>query len=89
MQKKTQENPKLPCTGLAGFLDNRKTKLLNHTLQAHHDKRLAVIENEFGEVSIDDGLAERSMQTEEILIEMSNGCACCTVRGEGTAGLKN
>merc|ERR1712232_951999 len=52
-------------------------------------KRIAVIENEFGEVGIDDGLVQgRSIAEEENIVEMNNGCICCTVRGDLIAGLK-
>merc|ERR1712232_618808 len=66
-----------------------KTTLLNHILQANHGKRIAVIENEFGEVGIDDALVKGgSMAEEENIVEMNNGCICCTVRGDLIAGLK-
>ena len=62
---------------------------MNHILHANHGKRIAVIENEFGEVGIDDGLvAGGSMAEEENIIEMNNGCICCTVRGDLIVGLK-
>merc|ERR1711908_124040 len=67
---------------MGGFLGSGKTTLLNHILTASHGKKLAVIENEFGDVGIDDGLlkANTKMQAEEEIIEMMNGCICCTVR---------
>merc|ERR1712032_1563511 len=74
---------------MGGFLGSGKTTLLNHILQANHGKRIAVIENEFGEVGIDDGLVQGgSMAEEENIVEMNNGCICCTVRGDLIAGLK-
>ena len=80
---------KVPCTILTGFLGSGKTTLLNHILHANHGKRIAVIENEFGEVGIDDGLvAGGSMAEEENIIEMNNGCICCTVRGDLIVGLR-
>merc|ERR1711959_663651 len=80
---------KVPCTILTGFLGSGKTTLLNHILQANHGKRIAVIENEFGEVGIDDALVKGgSMAEEENIVEMNNGCICCTVRGDLIAGLK-
>merc|ERR1719476_1305020 len=83
------DNKKVPCTILTGFLGSGKTTLLNHILQANHGKRIAVIENEFGEVGIDDGLVQgRSIAEEENIVEMNNGCICCTVRGDLIAGLK-
>merc|ERR1719223_2075107 len=83
------ENDKIPCSVLTGFLGSGKTTLLNHILKANHGKRIAVIGNEFGEVGIDDALVQGgSMADEENIVEMNNGCICCTVRGDLIAGLK-
>eukprot|EP00930_Biecheleria_cincta_P047928 TRINITY_DN33326_c0_g1_i1.p1 TRINITY_DN33326_c0_g1~~TRINITY_DN33326_c0_g1_i1.p1 ORF type:complete len:470 (+),score=120.84 TRINITY_DN33326_c0_g1_i1:57-1466(+) len=80
---------KTPCSVLTGFLGSGKTTLLNHILKANHGKRIAVIENEFGEVGIDDDLVKGGqMAEEENIVEMNNGCICCTVRGDLIAGLK-
>merc|ERR1719401_884793 len=80
---------KVPVSVLTGFLGSGKTTLLNHILEANHGKRIAVIENEFGEVGIDDKLVKGgSMAEEENIVEMNNGCICCTVRGDLIAGLK-
>jgi len=80
---------KTPTTIITGFLGAGKTTLLNHILEANHGKRIAVIENEFGEVGIDDALlATKRSVMEENVIEMNNGCICCTVRGDLIAGLK-
>jgi G3E family GTPase len=80
---------KVPVSVLTGFLGSGKTTLLNHILEANHGKRIAVIENEFGEVGIDDSLVKAgSMAAEENIIEMNNGCICCTVRGDLISGLK-
>ena len=67
---------------LTGFLGSGKTTFLNHILTQQHGKKLAVIENEFGEVGIDDDLLKKNtrMQADEEIIEMMNGCICCTVR---------
>jgi G3E family GTPase len=70
---------KTPVTILTGFLGAGKTTLLNYILREQHGKRIAVIENEFGEVGIDHELVVRS---EEEIFEMNNGCICCTVRGD-------
>jgi len=68
------------CTILTGFLGAGKTTLLNHILRSNkHGLRIAVIENEFGEVGVDDALV---IETEEEIFEMNNGCVCCTVRGD-------
>ena len=68
-----------PVTVLTGFLGAGKTTLLNHILTANHGKRIAVIENEFGEIGIDHELV---IDAEEEIFEMNNGCICCTVRGD-------
>jgi len=84
-----KEGGKIPCTILTGFLGSGKTTLLNHILQTNHGKRIAVIENEFGEVGIDDGLVQGgSIAEAENIVEMNNGCICCTVRGDLITGLK-
>ncbi|GIL71418.1 hypothetical protein Vretimale_2715 [Volvox reticuliferus] len=70
---------KIPITVVTGFLGAGKTTLINHILSANHGKKIAVIENEFGEVGIDDALV---MESKEEIFEMNNGCVCCTVRGD-------
>ena len=70
---------KIPVTVITGYLGSGKTTLLNHILTAKHGKRVAVIENEFGEIGVDQDLV---IQTEEEIFEMNNGCICCTVRGD-------
>lgn len=67
----------IPITIITWFLGSGKTTLLNHILTWDHGLRIAVVENEFGETSIDSDIIEQS--TEE-LIEVSNGCMCCVVR---------
>jgi len=84
-----QSERRIPCTVLTGFLGSGKTTLLNRILTADHGKRIAVIENEFGEVGIDNGLLAGSvLSKKEDFIEMNNGCICCTVRGDLITGLK-
>jgi G3E family GTPase len=73
-----QENM-VPVTILTGFLGAGKTTLLNRILKEDHGRRIAVIENEFGEVGVDSEIIEKS---DEQIVEMNNGCICCTVRGD-------
>jgi G3E family GTPase len=70
---------KIPVTILTGFLGAGKTTLLNRLLTEQHGRRIAVIENEFGAVGIDHDLV---INADEEIFEMSNGCICCTVRGD-------
>ncbi|WP_371439524.1 GTP-binding protein [Polaromonas sp.] len=70
----------IPVTILTGFLGSGKTTLLNHILKADHGYRIAVIENEFGEAGIDNELLVQDAN--EQIVEMNNGCICCTVRGD-------
>ncbi len=73
------EGSRVPVTVLTGFLGSGKTTLLNRILTEHHGKRIAVIENEFGEVGVDQELV---IGADEEVFEMNNGCICCTVRGD-------
>ena len=70
---------KVPVSILTGFLGSGKTTLLNRILSEEHGKRIAVIENEYGEVGIDQALV---INADEEIFEMANGCICCTVRGD-------
>ena len=75
----TNGHQRIPVTVLTGFLGSGKTTLLNRILTEQHGKRIAVIENEFGEVGVDNELV---VNAEEEIFEMNNGCICCTVRGD-------
>jgi G3E family GTPase len=72
---------KIPVTILTGFLGAGKTTLLNRILHERHGERIAVIENEFGEIGVDNDLLLNGGGAEQI-VEMNNGCICCTVRGD-------
>jgi G3E family GTPase len=74
-----ENNERVPVTVLTGFLGAGKTTLLNRILTADHGRRVAVIVNEFGEVGIDHHLL---ISSDQEVVEMSNGCICCTVRGD-------
>ena len=71
---------KVPVTILTGFLGAGKTTLLNRILRERHGERIAVIENEFGAAGVDNDLLFDSGS--EQIVEMNNGCICCTVRGD-------
>jgi len=70
----------VPVTILTGFLGSGKTTLLNRILKEEHGHRIAVIENEFGEEGVDNDLLLQDR--DEQIVEMNNGCICCTVRGD-------
>jgi G3E family GTPase len=74
-----QEDKMVPVTILTGFLGSGKTTLLNRILKEDHGRRIAVIENELGEIGVDNDIIETG---DEQIVEMNNGCICCTVRGD-------
>ncbi|MBI3716363.1 MAG: GTP-binding protein [Betaproteobacteria bacterium] len=76
----SKPNDLIPATILTGFLGAGKTTLLNRILTERHGEKIAVIENEFGEAGIDNEILVQDKQ--EQIVEMNNGCICCTVRGD-------
>lgn len=76
----TTEQKLIPVTILTGFLGAGKTTLLNRILTEQHGEKIAVIENEFGETGVDNDILLQDR--EEQIVEMNNGCICCTVRGD-------
>ena len=80
-RKQQPKQPKLvPVTILTGFLGSGKTTLLNRILKEQHGHKIAVIENEFGEAGVDNEILIDDR--DEQIVEMNNGCICCTVRGD-------
>ncbi|CAN1234247.1 Zinc-regulated GTPase metalloprotein activator 1 [Linum perenne] len=79
---KIPQDDRIPATIITGFLGSGKTTLLNHILTGEHGKRIAVIENEYGEVDIDGSLVAAKTTGAEDIVMLNNGCLCCTVRGD-------
>ena len=77
----------IPATILTGFLGSGKTTLLKRVLSEAHGQKIAVIENEFGEENIDNDILVAD--TSEQIIQMSNGCICCTIREDLRATLQD
>eukprot|EP00927_Polykrikos_kofoidii_P011411 TRINITY_DN1483_c0_g1_i1.p1 TRINITY_DN1483_c0_g1~~TRINITY_DN1483_c0_g1_i1.p1 ORF type:complete len:515 (+),score=107.22 TRINITY_DN1483_c0_g1_i1:73-1617(+) len=86
------EADKTPVTILTGFLGAGKTTMLNYILRVQTEKKIAIIENEFGEISIDDDLLKQGGVNKKDLAEkivvMDNGCMCCTIRGDLAGALE-
>jgi G3E family GTPase len=76
----------IPATILTGFLGSGKTTLLKRVLHEAHGQKIAVIENEFGEENIDNDILVN--ETQEQIVQMSNGCICCTIREDLRAALQ-
>jgi G3E family GTPase len=76
------DSEKTPVTIITGFLGSGKTTLVNYILKEQTDWKICVVENEFGEVAIDNDLVEENLAAKEDIITMDNGCVCCSIRGD-------
>lgn len=77
---------KIPVTLVSGFLGSGKTSFIKHYLEQNKDRKIALVENEIGQSSIDSTLLQGKENT---IIEMSNGCICCTINDNFSQGLQN
>lgn len=82
------ETEKIPVTLVTGFLGSGKTTLLNHLLKQRRERRVAVIENEVGEINIDNSLVVENLLSKEDLVSMDRGCVCCSLRSDIVKALK-
>ncbi len=76
------DSEKTPVTIVTGFLGSGKTTLVNYILKEQNTWKICVVENEFGEVSIDNDLVRENLAAKEDIIMLDNGCVCCSVRGD-------
>lgn len=81
-EEEISESSKTPVTIITGFLGAGKTTLVNYILKEQTQWKICVVENEFGEVAIDNDLVTENMASREDIITMDNGCVCCSVRGD-------
>lgn len=79
LQHNGEQRASIPVTILTGFLGSGKTTLLNHILRSGHGLKVAVIVNDFGDISIDEKLISRRAQN---IVELANGCVCCSMQGD-------
>jgi len=80
--KKEEKNTRIPVTVLIGYLGSGKTTMINYILTQNHRYKIAVVENEFGEVRINDDLVKHKVSSTDQLIDMKKECKCCKVKGD-------